>query len=202
MVPRSLCGLLCSLWPYSLVGSSPGGPFSNVSGFSSSCLEVPGGLPRVFFSSPVAFLSFSRVPCMPSASLLSGNFWWLCLSSVCGALSCFYPGFPAILLVLPLSLLVFDLFLILPRLTLQLFLPLLCLSVGASWCVSSYGFVVGWASCFLVLCCGCYLFVFLLASPLAIVLLCCSPLGVVSLGSCSAGASCQLVLLPVLIFTP
>ena len=61
VVLRSLCGLLCSLWTYSLVGSSPGGPFSNVSGFSSSCLGVPGGLPHVFFSSPVAFLSSSRV---------------------------------------------------------------------------------------------------------------------------------------------
>ena len=102
------------------------------------------------------------VPCMPSALLLSGDFWWLCLYSVCGALSFFCPGFPAISLVLPLSLLVIDLFLILPRLPLRLFLPLLCLSVGASWCVSSYGFVIGWASCFLVLCCGCCLFIFLL----------------------------------------
>ena len=98
---------------------------------------------------------------VPSASLLSGAFWWLSLSSVCGALSFFYPGFPAISLVLPLSLLVFILFLMLPRLPLRLFLPLLCLSVGASWCVSSYGFVVGGASCFLVLCCGCCLFAFL-----------------------------------------
>ena len=101
------------------------------------------------------------VPCVPSASLLSGAFCWHCLSSVCGALSLFYPGFPAISLVLPLSLPVFVLFLILPRLPLRLFLPLLCLGVGASWCVSSYDFVVGWASCFLVLCCGCCLFAFL-----------------------------------------
>ena len=39
-------------------------------------------------------------------------------------------------------------------------------------------------------------------SPLAIFLLCCSPLGVVSLGSCGAGSCCRLVILPVLIFTP
>ena len=38
-------------------------------------------------------------------------------------------------------------------------------------------------------------------SPLAIFLLCCSPLGVVSLGSCGTG-SCCFVILPVLIFTP
>ena len=30
--------------------------------------------------------------------------------------------------------------------------------------------------------------------PLAIFLLCCSPLGVVSLGSCGAGACCRLVI--------
>ena len=41
-------------------------------------------------------------------------------------------------------------------------LPLLCLSVGASWCVCSSGFVNGCAYCFLVLCCGCCLFVFFL----------------------------------------
>ena len=57
--------------------------------------------------------------------------------------------------------------------------PASLFSVVAAACSSSFGF-----------------------SPLAIVLLCCSPLGVVSLGSCSAGASCHLVLLPVLIFTP
>ena len=39
-------------------------------------------------------------------------------------------------------------------------------------------------------------------SPLAIVLWGGSPLGVVSLGSCSAGTSRHLVLLPVLIITP
>ena len=33
------------------------------------------------------------IPCMPSALLLSDDFRWLCLSSVCGALSFFYPGF-------------------------------------------------------------------------------------------------------------
>ena len=39
-------------------------------------------------------------------------------------------------------------------------------------------------------------------SPLAIFLLCCSPLGVVLQGSCGAGACCRFVILHVLIFTP
>ena len=39
-------------------------------------------------------------------------------------------------------------------------------------------------------------------SPLAIFLLCCSPLGVVSLESCGAGSCCRLVILHVFIFTP
>ena len=39
-------------------------------------------------------------------------------------------------------------------------------------------------------------------SLLAIFLLCCSPLGVVSLGSCGTGACCRFVILHVLIFTP
>ena len=114
-----------------------------------------------FFSSPVAFLSSSRILLRCWGTLCALCFapfwrlWWLCLSSVYGGLSFFYPGFPAISLVLPLSLLVFVPFLLLPR------LPLLCLDVGASWCVSSYSFVVGWASCFLILCCGCCLFAFL-----------------------------------------
>ena len=102
------------------------------------------------------------VPCMPSALLLSGYFWWLCLSSVCGALSFFCPVFRLSCSSCLCLSLYFDLFLILPRLPLRLFLPLLCLCVGASWCVSSYGFVVGWASCFLVLYCVCCLLVFLL----------------------------------------
>ena len=146
VVLRSLCDLPCSLWTYSLMSSSPGGPFSIDSGFSSSCLGVPGGLPHVFFLSPVAFLSSSR-------GLLQ------CRGTLCAL--CFAP-----------------------RLPLRLFLPLLCLGVGASWCVSSYGFVISCASCFLVLC-------------FANVLRGCSPLGVVSLGSGSAGASHHLVLLPV-----
>ena len=167
VVLRSLCGLLCSLWPYSLVGSRPGGPFSNVLGFSSSCLGVPGGLPRVFFSSPVTFLSSSRglLRCWgPLYALCFAPFWRLlvALSVFCLRCSIFllsrFSGFlarPAFV-----SPCLRSLFLILPPL--RLFLPLLCLSVGASWCVSSYSFVVGWASCFIVLCCGCYLFVFLL----------------------------------------
>ena len=45
--------------------------------------------------------------------------------------------------------------LLLPR------LPLLCLVVGSSCCVSSYGFVVGGTSSFLFLCFGCFLLDFL-----------------------------------------
>ena len=41
--------------------------------------------------------------------------------------------------------------LLLPR------LPLLCLVVGSSGCVSSYGFVVGGSSYFIFLCFGCFL---------------------------------------------
>ena len=100
VILRSLCGLLCSLWPYSLVGSSPGGLFSSVSGFHSSCLGVQGGFPLFFFSNPVASLSSFLgsscdvgVPCLPSSSLLSGVFWWLCLSSVCSAPSFSCPGY-------------------------------------------------------------------------------------------------------------
>ena len=122
---------------------------------------------------------------MPSARSFLSSFWWLCLSSVCSAPSFSCPGFTVISLVLLLSLLVVALsfcllallfvlflglsslflavsFLLLPRLPLLLFLPLLCLSVGASWYVCSWGFVNVCAYCFLVLYCGCCLFVFLL----------------------------------------
>ena len=145
----------------SLVGSSPRGPFSSVSSFSYSCLGVLGGLPRVFFSSPVASLSslsgplaMSGYPACPLPRSFLFSFWWLCLSSVFSAPSFSCPGFTVISLVLPLSLLVVALsfclltllfvlflglsslflavsFLILPR------LPLLCLSVGTSWYVCS-----------------------------------------------------------------
>ena len=80
----AFCGLfvLCCL-----VGSSPGGPFSHVSGFSSSCLGVLGGLPRVFFSSLVASLSSLSGPlamsgypvCPLPRSFLSGFGGFVCL---------------------------------------------------------------------------------------------------------------------------
>ena len=142
------------------------------------------------------------VPCMPSASLLSGDFWWLCLSSICGALSFFCPVFR-----LPrssclcLSLFSISFLYCLVFLFGSFFLfcafalgPLgvspvtALLSVGRPASLSS---VVSAASSS-----------FFWFSPLAFILLCYSPLGVVSLWSCRAGASCQLVLLPVLIFTP
>ena len=68
--------------------------------------------------------------------------------------------------------------------------------------VSSYGFFDGWSSCFLVLCCGCCLFVFLLVFTS-----CYRFVGLFSswrdfAGYCRAGAFCHLVILPVLIFTP
>ena len=174
--------------------------------------------PRCFPFSPLGASCDVGVPCMPSASLLSGGFQWLCLSSVCGAPSFFCPGFPVISLVLPLSLLIVDLFLS-PRspfrsLSRPFFaLPhgrlLYCLvflfgsfflfcalasgppgvspvtassTVGRPASLSSVVAAASSSSWF---------------SPLAIVLLCCSPLGVVSLGSCSAGESCHLILLPV-----
>ena len=94
----------------SLVGSSPGGPFSSVSGFSSSYLGVLGGLPRVLFSSPAASLSslsgplaMSGFPACPLPRSFLSSFWWLCLSSVCSAPSFSCPGFTVISLVLPLS---------------------------------------------------------------------------------------------------
>ena len=61
------------------MGFSPGGPFSSVSGFSSSCLGVLGGFPRVFELRCFPFFPLGAscdvgVPCMPSASLLSVEF--------------------------------------------------------------------------------------------------------------------------------
>ena len=100
------------------------------------------------------------VHCVPCSSLFSIILVALSFS-VLGGLSFFYSGFLLSCSSCLLSLLGFVPFLLLPRLPLRLFLPLLCLDVGASWCVSSYGFVVGWASCFLVLCCGYCLFDFL-----------------------------------------
>ena len=157
VVLRSLCGLLCSLWPYSLVGSRPGGPFSNVSGFQLLVFWGSRGSPLFSFRAPLlSFLPLGAscdvgVPCMPSASLFSGDF--VCLLPAVLFLLSRFSGFLARPACLPPCFR--SLFLILPR------LPLLCLSVGASWCISSYGFVVGWASCFIVLCCGCCLFIFL-----------------------------------------
>ena len=137
-----------------------GSYFSTVSGFSSSCLGFPVGLPRVFLSCPVAFLSSSRILLLCRGSLCAlfsppfcpfGGFVFFCLKWF----FFFYTGFRLSSSSYLLSLLGFVPFLLLPR------LPLLCLDVGSSWCVSSYDFVVGWASYFLVLCFGCFLFDFL-----------------------------------------
>ena len=109
---------------------------------------------RGFSFLPLGYSCFVGVHCVPCSSLLS--ILLVALSfSVFSGLSFFYTGFRLSSSSYLLSLLGFIPFLLLPR------LPLLCLDVGASWCVASYGFVVGWASYFLVLCCGCFLFDFL-----------------------------------------
>ena len=93
VVLRSLCGLPCSLWNYSLMGSNPGGFFFYCLGFQ---LLVFGGSrwsPSCFLFEPVAFLSSSRglLRCRGTLCALCfapfWRLWWLCLSSVCGALS-------------------------------------------------------------------------------------------------------------------
>ena len=176
--------------------------FSIVSHFSSSCLGVPGGLPHVFFLSPVAFLSSSRglLRCRGTLCALCfapfWHLWWLCLSSVCGALSS---------------------------------IPVFRLSCSSCLCLSLFSF--SFLCCLIYLFGSFFLFCALASgppgvspvtasssvrrpaslssavaaasspsfgfSPLANVLWGCSPLGVVSLGSGSAGASRHLVLLPV-----
>ena len=116
--------------------------------------------PIASFSSLSGPLAMSGCPVCPLPRSFLPSFWWLCLSSVCGAPSFSCHGFTVFSLVLPLPLLVVALsfcllallfvlflglsslflavsFLILPRLPLWLFLPLLCLSVGASWYVCS-----------------------------------------------------------------
>ena len=161
MVLRSLRGLLWSLWLLLPCGFSPGKSFPSVSGFSSSCLGVPGWLPCVFFSNPVASLSslsgslaLSGYPVYPLPRSFLSGIWRLCVSSACRAPFFSYLGFTVISLVLPLFLRVIALsfcllallfvlflglsllflvvsFLLLPR------LPLLFLSVEASWYVCS-----------------------------------------------------------------
>ena len=103
---------------------------------------------------PLGYSCFVGVHCVPCSSLISVLLVALSFS-VLSVLSFFYTGFWLSFSSYLLSLLGFVPFLLLPR------LPLLCLDVGASCCVSSCGFVVGWASYFLVLCCGCFLFDFL-----------------------------------------
>ena len=134
--------------------------FSIVSGFNSSCFGFPVGLPRVFLLFLVAFLSSSRIVLRCRGSLVALCFPPFChfgdfVFSFLGGFSFFSTGFQFSSLSCLLSLLGFVPFLHLPR------LPLLCLDVEASWCVSSYGFFVGWSSYFLVLSCGCCLFNFL-----------------------------------------
>ena len=130
-----------------------------------------GWSPSCFLFEPRCFPFF---PLAPFCRVFGG---FVCLVCCAPSFSC--PGFTVISLVLPLSLLVIALslwvlallfvlflglsslflavsFLILPR------LPLLCLSVGASWYVCRCGFVDVCAYCLLVLYCGCCLFVFLL----------------------------------------
>ena len=124
--------------------------------FCSSCLGFSVGLPWVFLSCAIAFLSSSRILLLCRGLLCAlffppfspfGDF----VFSVFNILSFFYTGFRFSSSSVLWSLLGFIPFLGLPR------LPLLCFAVGSSWCVSSYGFVVGWASFFLVLCLGCFL---------------------------------------------
>ena len=167
VVLRSLCGLQCSLWTYSLVGSDMGDPFLMSRVSAPRVSEFP--VVSLMFSFRVPLLSFLPlgsscdvgVPCVPSASLLSGTFGgFVCLLSAVPFLSSIPVFLLSRLSCLCLSLFSFSFFYCLVYLF-GSFLPLLCLGVGASWCVSSYCFVVGWASRSLVLCCGCCLFAFL-----------------------------------------
>ena len=59
------------------------------SGWSPSCFLFET---RCFPFFPLRASCDVGVPCMPSASLLSVEFWWLCLSSVCSAPSISCPG--------------------------------------------------------------------------------------------------------------
>ena len=158
VVLRSLGDLLCSfgLAPFSFLARwllSPG------SGFQLLLLGFPVGLPRVFLSCaiasflPLGYSCFVGVHCVPCSSLLYILLVTLSFS-VFSVLYFFYTSFRLSSSSYLLSLFGFVPFL-LPR------LPLMCLDVGSSGCVSSYGFVVGWASYFLVLCFGCFLFDFI-----------------------------------------
>ena len=178
-------------------------------GFSSSCLGVPGGLPRVFFSSPVPFLSSSRglLRCRGALhALCFAPFWrllggFVCLLSAVLFLSSI-PGFRlsrSSCLCLSLFSISFLHCLIFLFGSIFLFCALPSGPPGVSpvTALSSAGHPASLSSVVAAASSSSFWF-----SPIDIVLLCCSPLGVVSLGSCSAGASCHLVLLPVLIFTP
>ena len=111
------------------------------------------------------------------------SFWCLCLFLSSSVLSFFYTGFRFSSSSYLLSL-GFVPFLLLTR------LPLLCLDVGSSWCVSSYGFLVGGPSSFLFLCFGCFLFAFLRGFPSCFRFLgLFSSCAGVSLGSGTAGVS-------------
>ena len=142
-------------WPCSLLFSGAEVTFllSRVSGFPLVFHGFSFRAPLLSFL-PLGYSCFVGVHCVTCSSLISILLVALSFSVLSG-LSFFYTGFRLSSSSCLLSLLGFVPFLLLPR------FPLLCLDVGASWCVSSYGFVVGWASYFLVLCCGCFLFDFL-----------------------------------------
>ena len=80
-------------------------------------------------------------------------------------------------------------FLLLPR------LHLLRLAVGSSWCVSSYGFVVGGTSYFLFLCFGCFLLDFLrvFTSCFRFLGLFSSWRGFAAVWYCRRGACCRIL---------
>ena len=86
--------------------------------------------------------------------------------------------------------------LLLPR------LPLLCLVVGSSGCVSSYDFVVGGSSYFIFLCFGCFLLDFFRGFTYCFRFLYSSPLGRVSLRSGCVGAVSLFHNFTCLIITP
>ena len=143
-------------WPCSLLFSALEVTFSCL-GFSAlrvrvSCWSSTGFFFRAPLLSflPLGYSCFVGVHCVPCSSLL----YILLVTwsfSVFSDLSFFNTDFRLSSSSYLLSLLGFVPFLLLPR------LPLLCLYIGSSWCVSSYD----WASYFLVLCFGCFVFDFL-----------------------------------------
>ena len=139
---------------------------------------------------PLGSSCFVGVHCVPCSSLLYLLLVTLSFS-VFNNLSFFYTGFRLSSSSILWSLLGFVPFLLLPR------LPLLCFDVWSSWCVSSYGFVVGWASFFLVLYFGCFFLDFfrVFTSCFRFLVFFSSWRG--ALRSGSAGAARLLVILPV-----